>query len=294
MLKLFSTEIKFFSIPIYIILLFIGLFCFNTFDVNHFLPIMLSLTGICFNYFLFNKINLNYHYRLPLLLYTLFTIAFYTTKIDIGVAINLIINPLILWILIKKENFSKNHHLLIGLLLSIGFIFLPTIWVSIFFILLHILTKSKYVSYDLFRLILGFGFGMLFYFEIMYLMNHQSIDTHFFPYFSSEINPNTKLFYPIFPIILIFIGCLFHLFSKMMVISPTNQFKLIFILLYTLTQIFIIIFYMDNENEYILFITFPFSVILGRELQHFKNYWLKETLLWVIIFSLFLYKLFTF
>ena len=73
--------------------------------------------------------------------------------------------------------------------------------------------------------------------------------------------------------------------------SPTSKFKYTFLLIFSLSQLITIVLYMGKHYEYLLLLAFPASIILSRMLKFLPKYWMQETGLWLIIFSLVLFKL---
>jgi hypothetical protein len=73
--------------------------------------------------------------------------------------------------------------------------------------------------------------------------------------------------------------------------SPSSKFKYSFLLLFLLAQLTTVVFYMGENNEYLLLLALPNVIIISRGLRFLKEYWMKELGLWVIIFSLILFKM---
>ena len=144
-------------------------------------------------------------------------------------------------------------------------------------------------------MLLGIIIIFLGYFCFMYSIGFKYFNPNYFPLISSEIQTNFSKLYFLVPIITFCIlGIMDHFinFNKKI---PQNKFKYSFILAFLLTQCLILTFYMGENYEYLLLVTFPICVIISRFLRFLNKYWLQEIGLWLIIIScLFSFKLNTF
>ncbi|WP_018675883.1 DUF6427 family protein [Riemerella columbina] len=294
MFKLLSKEIKIFSIPIYVGVLFLMIAGFNVlyFNKMHLFSGLFSFSGIALGYFLFNKIGLNYRTHLPFFIYTFLVFAFYRNNIDIGIAVNLFTNALILFILTTREEvFKKNYYLLVGALLAIGYLFLPTTWATIVFVVLHLLATSDRIGLNFFRLGFGFLLILISYLECMYILGHHSFNPQYIPFFPEHLRTDFYPLYLLIPVLgLILYGILnhFQFYNKK---SPRSRFRYTFILLYTITQMFTIVLYMGDNYEYLLFLALPASIIISRTLRFIPKYAVQEIGLMVLIITLILFKI---
>lgn len=297
MFKLLSKESNIFSIPLYIGFLLLTVITFNVLNFNGLglISAVVTFAGVSLGFFLFNKIDLNYQTHLPLFLYTFFIIGLYPGHLDIGIAVALCTNSFLLLLLTSTDTAIQNNtYLVVGAILAINFIFLPTTWPMMLFVIMHIIGTSRNIGLNLFRLIFGVLLLALSYFSIMYFFNFTHFDPKYIPRISTSLQQD---FYPIYLLTIIFIMALlavidhFIHFNKK---SPTSRFKYTFLLIFTLAQMLTVILYMGKSYEYLLLLAFPFSIILSRYLHFRPRFWLKELGLWVIIISLIAYKLGTY
>lgn len=297
MFRLLSKEIKIFSIPIYIGLLFFMVISFNALNFNTLdgFSGLFSFAGIALGYFLFNKIGLNYHTHLPFFIYTFLVFAFYTGDLDIGIAINLFTNAFILLILTTREElFKRNYYLIIGSLLAVGYLVLPTTWAMLIFVITHLIATSDRIGLNLFRLFFGATLVVFSYLGSMYLIDFTSFNADYLPFIPTHFQGQ---FYPLYflsPIALLLIYAVMNHFMHFHEKSPRSRFRYTFILLYTITQGIICILYMGKNYEYLLFLALPISIILSRGLRFMPKYAIQEISLWLIIISLILFKIGTF
>lgn len=297
MFKLLSKESNIFSIPVYLVFLLFIVITFNVLDFNtiNAISAFITFAGIALGYFLFNKINLNYQSHVPLFIYTFFIFALYPGSLDIGIAISLFTNSFIILLLTNIEDQSnKNQYLLIGSLLAINFIFLPTTWPLIVFVIIHLISTSDRIYLNLFRLFFGMFLIAISYLSIAFYLNSNSWDGAYIPF--GKFVP-TQDFYPLYfliPIVLLIIYAIWEHFKHFNEKSPTSKYKYSFILVFSLAQLVTIILYMGVEHEYLLLLSFPVSVIISRAIAYMPKYWMREVSLWVIILSLILFKVGTY
>jgi hypothetical protein len=297
MFRLLSKESNIFSIPVYLGFLFLIFSVFNALNINNLniISTIITFIGIALGYFVFNQIKLNYQTHLPLFLYTFFIFAFYPGDLDIGIAVSLFTNSfLLLFLTSTDDEVRKDSYVLIGALLIINFIFLPPTWPMIFFVIMHILATSKRIAFDLLKFLIGGFLIGISYFGLMYFIDYTSWDANYFPFGGFKI---TTDFYPLYlltPVALLVILSVVDHFNNFNKKSPSSRFKYGFILIFTLAQLITVILYMGKSHEYLLFLALPFSIILARYLKFLPKYWMRETGIWVIIFSVFLFKIGTY
>ena len=294
MFKLLSKESNIFSIPIYIIFLLFVVISFNVLNFNFLDGISAAITfcGVALAYFVFNQINLTYQTHLPLVLYTFFIFAFYPGNLDIGIAVSLLTNSFLLLILTSPEDeLRKRSYLLVGAILVINYIFLPTTWPIFLFVALHVFGTSERIQLNLFRLVFGIVIGFFAYFCAMYSFNYTTFNEAYLPF---KLGKPLTEFYPLqylIPIALMVVYAVIDHFSNYNKKSPTSRFKYTFLLVFSLAQLTTIILYMGQHHEYLLLLAFPLSIILSRMLRYLPKYWMKEAGLWIIILCLVMFKI---
>lgn len=294
MFRLLSKESNIFSVPVYIIFLLFIVIAFNVLDFNY-LDVfsgIITICGVALGYFIFNQINLTYQTHLPLFLYTFFIFAFYPGNLDIGIAVSLLTNSFLLLILTSTEdNIRKKTYLLVGVILAVNFLFLPTTWPMLIFVILHVIATSGRIALNIFRLFFGIALSAFAYFCVMYFFHYTTFDEDYLPLPQKTMLQN---FYPLpilLPVALLVIYAVVDHFNHYNHKSPTSRFKYTFLLIFLLSQLVTIILYMGNNYEYLLLLAFPASIILSRVLRFFPKYWMKETGLWIIILCLVLFKI---
>lgn len=293
MFKLLSKESNIFSVPVYIGFLLLIVLVFNILEFNTLgaFSALITFVGIALGYFCFNAIALNYQTHLPLFLYTFLILGFYPGDLDIGIAVSLLTNSFLLLILTSQDDIIRmKSYLLIGAILSINFLFLPTTWPMIFFVVLHIIATSERIGLNLFRLVFGGILVALSYFSVMYFMDYHDWNEAYFPFIGLKIVNDFKALYPLIPIFALLLYAVFDHFKHYNKKSPTSKFKYTFVLLFTAAQLITIILYMGNEYQYLILLAFPASIILSRMLLFLPKYWMKELGLWLIIACLLIYK----
>ena len=146
MFRLLSKESNIFSIPVYIGFLLLIVILFNILNFNTKETIIAGITflGIALGYFCFHSIALNYQTHLPLFLYTFFIFGLYPGNIDIGIAVALLTNSFLLMLLTSTdEDLRKKSYVLVGSIIALNFIFLPTTWPMAVFVIIHLIATSK-------------------------------------------------------------------------------------------------------------------------------------------------------
>ena len=297
MFRLFSKESNIFSIPVYIGILILIIISFNVLYFNTLDVVFTIITfgGVALGYFCFNALSLNYQTHLPLFLYTVFVFAFYPGYLDIGIAVSLFTNSIILLLLTNMDmSIRKNSYVLIGSILTLNFIFLPTTWPMSIFVIFHIIGTSDRIGLHFFRLFFGIFLSALSYFGIAYFLGMNSWNPAYFPFsgFKPSVNSNQLLW--LIPIFIMLIYAVINHFSHYNQKNPTSKFKYTFLLVFSLSQLITIILYMGSHYEYLLLLAFPASVMLSRMIKFLPKPWMQEACVWVIFLSMCLYKIGTF
>lgn len=294
MFRLLSKESNIFSIPVYIGVLLVIVISFNILDYNtlDIISAMITFLGVALGYFCFHAMALNYHTHLPLFLYTFFIFALYPGDLDIGIAVSLFTNAIIL-LQLTADNLSvrNNSYLLVGALLALNFIFLPTTWPMFIFVLFHIVATGTNIGRQLGQFFLGIVLVALSYFSIAYFLHLGSWDTAYFPFGKFTFTQNFGYLWWLSPILILLlhsVGDHFRFYNRK---SPSSRFKYTFLLVYSVAQLITIVLYMGKTYEYLLLLALPASIILSRMLRFAKKYWVREAGLWLIIGCLLLFKL---
>ncbi|SDJ38612.1 DUF6427 family protein [Chryseobacterium jejuense] len=293
MFKLLSKESNIFSIPVYIGCLLLVVVIFNILNFNTYEAIIAGITflGIALGYFCFHSIALNYQTHLPLFLYTFFIFGLYPGNLDIGIAVSLLTNSfLILLLTSADEDIRKKSYVLVGAIVALNFIFLPTTWPMAVFVIIHVIATSAKVGLNLFRFLLGMILIVFSYFSVMYFVQFTSWNIDYFPFGKMKpVTDYTELF-PLIPVALMLIYAVYDHFQNYNKKSPISRYKYTFLLVFSLAQLITIILYMNKSYEYLLLLAFPSSIILSRMMRFLPKYWMKEAGLWLIILSLLTFK----
>lgn len=289
MFRLLSKESNIFSIPVYIGFLLLVVIVINTLNFNTYEAIIAIITflGISLGYFCFNAIALNYQTHLPLLLYTFFVFGLYPGKLDIGIAVALLTNSFLLLLLTSTdEDLRKKSYVLVGSILALNFIFLPTTWPMIFFVLIHLIVTSERIGLNIFRFILGMSLIALSYFSLMFFFRFNQWNMDYLPFGKIKFVTDYTELLPLIPIVLMLIYAIYDHFKHYNKKSPISRYKYTFLLVFSFAQLVSIILYMNNRYEYLLLLAFPVTIIMSRMLRFLPKYWMQEVSLWVIIISL--------
>lgn len=289
MFRLLSKESNIFSIPVYIGFLLLVVIIINTLNFNTYEAVIaiITFTGISLGYFCFNAIALNYQTHLPLFLYTFFVFGLYPGKLDIGIAVALLTNSFLLLLLTSTdEDLRKKSYVLVGSILAVNFIFLPTTWPTIFFVLIHLIVTSERIGLNIFRFILGMSMIALSYFSLMFFLHFNNWNLDYLPFGKMRFITDYKELLPLIPIILMLIYAIYDHFKHYNKKSPISRYKYTFLLVFSFAQLVSIILYMNNDYEYLLLLAFPATIIVSRMLRFMPKYWMQEACLWVIIVSL--------
>ncbi|WET00262.1 DUF6427 family protein [Chryseobacterium arthrosphaerae] len=293
MFKLLSKESNIFSIPVYIGFLLLVVIIFNILNFNTYEAVIAGITflGIALGYFCFHSIALNYQTHLPLFLYTFFIFGLYPGSLDIGIAVSLLTNSfLILLLTSADEDIRKKSYVLVGAIVALNFIFLPTTWPMAVFVIIHVIATSARITLNLFRFLLGIMLITFSYFSVMYFVEFTSWNIDYFPFGKMKsVTDYTDLF-PLIPVVLMLIYAVYDHFQNYNKKSPISRYKYTFLLVFSLAQLITIILYMNMSYEYLLLLAFPSSIILSRMLRFLPKYWMQEACLWLIIISLLTFK----
>lgn len=297
MFRLLSKESNIFSIPVYIFFLFLLIISFNILDFKTLgvFSSIITFCGFALGYFLFNAIGLNYNTHLPLFLYTFFVFALYPGSLDIGIAMSLFTNSFVMVLLTSNQDeVRKNSYLIIGAILAVNFLFLPTTWPMFIFVLIHLISTSDHISLNIFRLFFGNALVFGTYFGVMYLIGYHDFDESYIPYVEDSFLQDYYPLYFLLPVALYVFYAVMDHFANFNKKSPSSKFKYTFMLLFFLAQLVTVFLYMGKNYEYLLLLVLPNVIILSRALRFLKKYWMKEFGLWIIIFTLLLFKLSTY
>lgn len=297
MFRLLSKESNIFSVPVYIGILLLIVISFNLLDFNTLDIISATITfaGVALGYFCFNAVGLNYQTHLPLFLYTVFIFALYPGDLDIGISVSLFTNSIIL-LLLTNDNISVRNYsyILVGSILALNFIFLPTTWPMSIFVIFHIIGTSDKVGLHIFRLFFGMVLVAMTYFGIAYFLHMNSWNPAYLPSVTLKLQSHFDNILWLLPILILLIHSVMDHFKNYNKKSPTSRFKYTFLLLFALAQLITIVLYMGKSFEYLLLLALPSSIILSRMLRFTKKYWMQEAGLWLIIISLLIFKLTTY
>ncbi|MBV8328553.1 DUF6427 family protein [Chryseobacterium sp.] len=293
MFKLLSKESNIFSIPVYIGFLLLVVIIFNILNFNTYEAFIAGITflGIALGYFCFHSVALNYQTHLPLFLYTFFIFGLYPGNLDIGIAVSLLTNSfLILLLTSADEDIRKKSYVLVGAIVALNFIFLPTTWPMAVFVIIHVVATSAKIGLNLFRFLLGMMLITFSYFSVMYFIQFTSWNIDYFPFGKMKpVTDYTELL-PLIPVVLMLIYAVYDHFQNYNKKSPISRYKYTFLLVFSLAQLVTIILYMNKNYEYLLLLAFPSSIILSRMMRFLPKYWMQETALWLIIISLLGFK----
>lgn len=295
MFRLLSKESNIFSIPVYMAFLLFIFISLNLLDFNNLdiVSAIVTFSGISLGYFLFNTIALNRYEHLPLFLYTFFVVCFYPGDLDLGLAFTLFTNSLLLLILISQnDDLRKSSYVLVGSVLAFNYLIFPYSFPMAVFVIFHIIGTSGRIGLNIFRLIFGAVLIILTYFGLMYLIGFTTFDNRYFP-FQLNFKP-IENFYPLsilIPVMLMLIFAVSDHFKHYNEKSPISRYKYTFVLIFSLAQLLTVFFYMKNHYEYLLLLALPSSIILSRMMKFLPKYWMQELCLWLIIFTLAVFKL---
>lgn len=293
MFRLLSKESNIFSIPVYIGFLLLIVILFNILNFNTKETIIAGITflGIALGYFCFHSIALNYQTHLPLFLYTFFIFGLYPGNIDIGIAVALLTNSFLLMLLTSTdEDLRKKSYVLVGSIIALNFIFLPTTWPMAVFVIIHLIATSQKIVLNIFRFILGVLLIAFSYFCIMYFFRFTSWNLDYFPFGKMKLVTDYTELFPLIPIALMLIYAVYDHFKNYNKKSPISRYKYTFLLVFSLAQLVTIILYMNTSYEYLLLLAFPASIILSRMLKFLPKYWMQEVSIWLILISLVTFK----
>ncbi|MGI9581059.1 DUF6427 family protein [Chryseobacterium sp. RRHN12] len=293
MFKLLSKESNIFSIPVYIGFLLLVVIIFNILNFNTYEAIVAGITflGIALGYFCFHSIALNYQTHLPLFLYTFFIFGLYPGNLDIGIAVSLLTNSFLLLLLTSAdEDVRKKSYVLVGAIVALNFIFLPTTWPMAVFVIIHVIATSAKIGLNLFRFLLGIVMITFSYFSVMYFVQFTSWNIDYFPFGKMKpVTDYTELL-PLIPVVLMLIYAVYDHFKNYNKKSPISRYKYTFLLVFSVAQLVTIILYMNKSYEYLLLLAFPSSIILSRMMRFLPKYWMREASVWLIIISLLAFK----
>ncbi len=277
MFRLLSKESNIFSIPVYIFFLFLLIISFNILDFKTLgvFSSIITFCGFALGYFLFNAIGLNYNTHLPLFLYTFFVFALYPGSLDIGIAMSLFTNSFVMVLLTSNQDeVRKNSYLIIGAILAVNFLFLPTTWPMFIFVLIHLISTSDHISLNIFRLFFGNVLVFGTYFGVMYLIGYHDFDESYIPYVEDSFMQDYYPLYFLSPVALYVLYAVVSHFANFNKKSPSSKFKYTFMLLFFLAQLVTVFLYMGKNYEYLLLLVLP-NVIIHNP-NSFIQYFFKN------------------
>lgn len=289
MFRLLSKESNIFSIPVYIGFLLLIVITFNLLNFNTYEAIIAGITflGIALGYFCFHSIALNYQTHLPLCLYTFFIFGLYPGHLDIGIAVSLLTNSFLLLLLTStNEDIRRRSYVLVGSIVALNFIFLPTTWPMAVFVIIHVIATSERIGLNIFRFLLGIALIVLSYFSVMLFFGFTSWNMDYFPFGKIMPAEDYMELVPLIPVILMLIYAIYDHFRNYNKKSPVSRYKYTFLLVFSVAQLITIVLYMNKSYEYLLLLAFPSTIIISRMLKFLPKYWMQEVSLWLIIFSL--------
>ncbi len=293
MFRLLSKESNIFSIPVYIGFLLLIVISFNLLTFNTYEAVIAGITflGIALGYFCFHSIALNYQTHLPLFLYTFFVFGLYPGKIDVGLAVALLTNSFLLLLLTStNEDIRKKSYVLVGSIVALNFIFLPTTWPMAVFVMIHVVATSERIGLNIFRFLLGIVLIAFSYFSVMFFINYTSWNPDYFPFGKIRMVTDYEELIPLALIACMLVYAVYDHFKNYNKKSPVSRYKYTFLLVFSIAQLITIILYMNKSYEYLLLLAFPSTIIISRMLRFLPRYWMQEVSLWVIIFSLIGFK----
>ncbi|MGD1320004.1 DUF6427 family protein [Chryseobacterium sp. 2R14A] len=293
MFRLLSKESNIFSIPVYIGFLLFIVILFNILNFNTYEAIIAGITflGIALGYFCFNAIALNYNTHLSLFLYTFFIFGLYDGNLDLGIAVALLTNSFLLLLLTSTdEDLRKKSYVLVGSIVALNFIFLPTTWPMMCFVLIHLIVTSERVGLNIFRFLLGIIMITLSYFSVMFFMQYNTWNAAYIPFGKMKVMTDYTELFPLIPIALMLVYAIYDHFQHYNKKSPVSRYKYTFLLVFSLAQLVSIILYMNKSYEYLLLLAFPSTIILSRMFKFLPKYWMQEACVWLTIISLIAFK----
>lgn len=297
MFRLLSKETNIFSIPVYIFLLFLLIVYFNVLDFRELELFTDALTfcGFALGYFIFNALGLNYNTHLPLVLYSVSLFALYPGNLDMGIAMSLFTNSFVIYLLASENEYvRKNSFLIIGALLTINYIFLPTTWPMFIFVFIHLLSTADRIGLNIFRFFFGICMVLGTYFGVMYIIGHNEFDERYIPLVLDRFNTEFYPLYYLIPVALFVLYAIYDHFAHFNMKSPRSKFQYNFLLFFFIAQFTTVFLYMGNSYEYLLLLVLPNIIIMARGLRFLRKYWMKELGFWIMVFSLLAYKAATF
>lgn len=295
MFRLLSKESNIFSVPLYIGFLFLIFLSLNLLDFKYIdiFPSVITFMGISLGYFLFNAIALNQFSHLPLFLYTIFVASFYDGTIELGLAFTFLMSSILLLILTSQnDQLRKSSFMLVGSILAFNYLVFPPSWPMGVFVIFHIIGTSGRIGLNIFRLLFGIILIVLSYFGLMYLIHYTTWDKTYLPFYGKfEPLDSYLTLYILIPIALMLLYSLSDHFKHYNEKSPISRYKYTFVLVFSLAQLITIIFYMGTNYEYLLLLALPSSIIISRMLRFLPKYWMQELGLWIIVFTLAIFKI---
>lgn len=297
MFRLLAREGNIFSLPVYIFLL-VGILLVGGF-LNFSLPfwpvVLVSFLAMALGYFCILRLNLTYGAHLPLVLYTLLILSFYKGTLDIGLAVTLLCNVILLLFLTDPDvaTVGRNYSL-VGALLAVNFIFLPLMWPMGLFVVLHLFATSPNIGQDLFRLVFGKLLMAVAYFCLVYFWGANAWDSRYLP-IPTGIEFHSWQEYvwliPLAGMTLVAVADHFLNYNKK---SPVSRYKYTFVLIFGLSQLLTLLLYSGHNHDFFLLLALPLCIILARYLWHLPRLWMRNLGLLLMVLCLAGHRFFNF
>lgn len=215
----------------------------------------------------------------------------YPGNLDIGIAVALLTNSFLLLLLTStNEDIRKKSYVLVGSIVALNFIFLPTTWPMAVFVIIHVIATSERISLNIFRFLLGIILIVFSYFSVMFFIDFKSWNIDYFPFGKMKPMTDYTELLPLIPVIGMLIYAVYDHFRNYNKKSPISRYKYTFLLVFSMAQLITIILYMNKNYEYLLLLAFPSTIIISRMLRFLPKYWMQEVGLWLLIFSLIGFK----
>lgn len=286
MFRLLAKESNIFSLPVYIVLL-LGILLAGGF-LNFSLPgwpvFAVSFLALALGYFCILRMNLTYGAHLPLVLYTLLIIGFYEGNLDIGLAVTLLCNGVLLLLLTEPDvaTVSQNYPL-IGALLAINFLFLPAMWPVSVFVLLHLFATSPNIGQDIFRMVFGEVLVAGAYFCVAYFFGANAWDSRYLPMPTGVYFNSRQAYASLIPLGILAILAVADHFLNYNKKSPVSRYKYTFVLVFGLSQLVAAGLYAGTHHDFFLLLALPLSVIFARYLWHLPRPWMRSVGLLLLV-----------
>lgn len=288
MFRLLSKESTIFSVPAYlgIVAVILTVFLIPNFGIYSAVCTLIALAGIGLGYFCVHALGITYDTHLPYFLYTLFIVSFYPLQMTPGIAVSLLANSVIVYCLSHMKQFSSGAlYITLGSISMANFLFLPTLWPQMVFLLIHIAFTSTAILKNMMRFFLGIGLTALCYGGLAYFFGANSWDSAYWPFEGFYTLASYDRLFLLAPCALFLLYAIANHFYHYNKKSPVSRFRYTFLLLYFFTQLITLILYMGNNYAYLLLLALPSAVIISRGLRFMTKYWMSELCLLILTLS---------